>query len=89
MRLFRKKKPEIQESYYEIFGGVVIKKTDAGYEISWKTAHPMSVSVQSVPEIDSNVKTEREGEDIRITSWQCKLKIVSRDGEMKAFISEL
>ena len=89
MKLFRKKKPEIQESSYEIFGGAVIKKADTGYEISWKAGHPMSVTVQSMPEIDSNVKTELEGDVIRITSWQCKLKIVSKDGDMKAFISEL
>ena len=89
MKLFRKKKPEVQESSYEIFGGATIKETDTGYEIAWKTGHPMSVTVQSIPEIDTSVKTEREGDVVRITSFQCKLKIVSKDGDMKAFISEL
>ena len=89
MRLFGKKKPKVQESSYEIFGGATIKKTDAGYEITWKGFNPMSVTVSSMPQIDSNVKTEQEGDIIRITSSQCKLKIISKDGDMEAFISEL
>lgn len=89
MRLFGKKKPKTQESSFDMFGGATIKRTAAGYEIAWKGSNPMSVTVSSMPEIESNVNTERDGDTIRITSLECKLKIVTKDGDMKAFISEL
>jgi len=89
MKLFGKKKPEVQESSYEIFGGATIKKMEAGYEVTWKGAHPMSVRFASMPEIDGAVKTKTEGDAIRITSPQCKLKIVTQSGNTKASISEL
>jgi len=89
MRLFGKKKLQVQESSYEIFGGAIIKKVDDVYEISWKGSHPMTVQVSSQPIIDSNVKTKQEGEIIRITSPQCKLKITTENEKSEAFISEL
>jgi len=85
--LFGKKKPKRQESTYEIFGGATIKKTDDRYEISWKGSHPMSIMVSSMPEIDNNVETKREGDVLRILSLQCKIKIVNEDGDIKAFIT--
>ncbi len=87
MRLFGKKKPEVQESSYEIFGGATIKKMEDGYEIAWKGSHPMSVKFSSLPEIDSDIETEQKGDTIRITSQQCRLKIIIKNGDMKAFIS--
>lgn len=89
MKLFGKKKPKVQEMSYEIFGGATIKKLPGGYEIAWKGAHPMSLKVSSMPEIDVGVNTEREGDTIRITSGECKLKIVTENGDMKAFVSKL
>lgn len=89
MRLFRKKKPEVQESSYEIFGGATIKKIEDSYEMTWKGANPMSITFSVMPEIDSNVETVQEGDVIRITSQQCKLKIVTENGDMKASLSEL
>jgi len=72
-----------------MFGGATVKRTAAGYEIAWKGSNPMFVTVSSMPEIESNVNTERDGDTIRITSSECKLKLVTEDGAMKAFISEL
>jgi len=89
MKLFGKKKPEVQEMSYEIFGGATIKKAEDSYEVAWKGAHPMSIKFSSMPEVDSAVKSEQHGETIRITSHQCKLKIVTKNGDMKGFISEL
>jgi len=89
MKLFGKKKPEVQELSYEIFGGAKISKMEDSYEVAWKGAHPMSIKFASMPKIKSNVKTEREGDVIRITSQQCKLKVITENGEMKASISEL
>ena len=89
MRLFRKKKPKVQESSFDMFGGATIKRTGAGYEIAWKGSNPMSVTVSSMPEIESNVNTERDGDTVRITSLECKLKLVTEHGDMRAFISEL
>ncbi len=49
----------------------------------------MSLTVSSMPEIDSNLKMEQKGGIIRITSPQCKLRVTTKDGDMKASISEL
>jgi len=89
LRLFGKKKPKVQDSSFEMFGGATIRRSAAGYEIAWKGSNPMSVTVSSMPEIESNVNTQRDGDIIRITSLQCKLMLVTEDGGMKAFISEL
>jgi len=89
MKLFGKKKPAVQEVSYEIFGGATVRKTEGSYEIAWKGSHPMSVKFSFPPEIEEGVKTERRQDMIRITSQQCRLRIVTKDGDMKAFISEL
>jgi len=89
MKLFGKKKPEAQESIYEIFGGAAVRKSEGGYEVAWKGAHPMVVKFSSLPEIGEGVKIEEKGDTLIIISSQCKLRIVTRDGEMTASISVL
>jgi len=89
LKLFGKKKPQVEELSYEIFGGATIKKMEDGYEVAWKGSHPMSIKFSSLPEIDNDVKTEQDGQMIRITSHQCKLKVTTENGGMKASITEL
>lgn len=84
-----KRRKKVQESFYEVFGGATVTRIGDGYEIAWKSAHPMSIKVSSPPEIDDDIETKKEGETIRILSQECKLKIVIKDGEMKAFFSKL
>jgi hypothetical protein len=90
MPLFGKKKdPPVEQTSYEIFGGFTINKSQAGYEIKWKSPNPMSITVLPEPEIDTNVKANREGDAIQILSTECKLTITKKGGSMEAHISQL
>jgi len=90
MRLFgRKKKPEVQEIDYEIFGGFTIKKTESGYEITWRSPNITTLNVKSEPIIDDDVQTTREGDTIKVLTTECKLKLITKNGDMKAYISKI
>jgi hypothetical protein len=89
MPLFGKKKdnPSVEQTSYEIFGGFTINKNQAGYEIKWKSPNPMSITVLPEPAIDTNVKTNREGDVTQILSTECKLTITKKGGSMEAHVS--
>jgi hypothetical protein len=90
MPLFGKKKvPEVEQTSYEIFGGFTITKNQAGYELKWKNPNPTSITVLSEPKIDKNVKTEREGDLIKILTTECKLMISKKGGSIEAHVSQL
>ncbi|MBS7614935.1 hypothetical protein KEJ18_04310 [Candidatus Bathyarchaeota archaeon] len=90
MPLFGKKKePEVEQTSYEIFGGITITKNSAGYEIRWKNPIPSTITVSPKPQIDANIKTSQEGDMIRILSTECKLIITKRQGVTEAKISPL
>ena len=90
MPLFGKKKEsDVEQTSYEIFGGFTITKNQAGYEIRWKDPNPTSITVLPEPTIDENVKTNREGDIIKILSTECKLTITKKEGSMEARVSQL
>jgi len=91
MRLFgrKKKKSEVQELDYEIFGGFTIRKTPSGYEITWRSPNVTTLNVKSEPIIDDDVQTRREGDIINVLTTECKLKLITEDGDVKAYISKI
>jgi len=91
MRLFgrKKKEPEVQEIDYEIFGGFTIKKTSSGYEITWRSPNLTTLNVKSEPIIDDDVQTRREGDEIKVLTTACKLKLITKNGDTKAYISKI
>jgi len=91
MRLFgrKKKEPKVQEIDYEIFGGFTIKKIPSGYEITWRSPNITTLNVRSEPVIDDNVQIRREGDTIQVLTTECKLKIITEDGDTKAYISRI
>jgi len=92
MRLFgrkKKKEPEVQEIDYEIFGGFTIKKTSSGYELTWRSPNITTLNVKSKPIIDDDVQIRREGDVINVLTTECKLKLITEDGDMKAYISKI
>jgi len=91
MRLFggKKKEPKVQEMDYEIFGGFTIKKTPSGYEITWRSPNVTTLNVKSEPTIDDDVQTRREGDIIEVLTTECKLKLITKDGDTKAYISKI
>ena len=90
MPLFGKKKEsDVEQTSYEIFGGFMITKNQAGHEIRWKDPNPMSITVVPEPAIDENVKTNREGDVIKILSTECKLTITKKNGNVEARVSQL
>jgi len=90
MRLFGKKKDsEAKETIHEIFGGCAVRKNQAGYEITWRSPHITTVTVSSPPTIDDDVQTKRNGDETQVLSTDCKLKIVTREGDKEAHISRI
>ena len=91
MRLFgrKKKKAEPEVTEYEIFGGATVSKVVGGYEVTWRSPNLTTIRLTSKPHIDSDVSVSEEGDTIRILSNECKLKIMSKDGETEAYISKL
>ena len=91
MRLFgrKKKEPAIQEFSYEIFGGFTIRKVPDGYEIVWRSPNLTTLNVNSEPAIDEDVEIKREGDTIQVLTTECKLRVIRKDGETKAYISKL
>ena len=89
MRLFgkKKKKPQVQEHSYEIFGGFTITKTDRGYEITWRSPNLTTITVDSEPVIEENVQTKREGNQIQVLSPECRLKIITKEETTEAHIA--
>jgi len=91
MRLFgKKKKPQVQEVTYEIFGGFTITKTPTGYEVKWRSPNLTTITVNSPPVIDEDVQTKREGDIIHVLSTECKLKLTTKEeGKTEAHISKI
>ncbi|RJS82971.1 hypothetical protein CW706_06515 [Candidatus Bathyarchaeota archaeon] len=91
MKLFgrKKKESEIQEFSYEIFGGFIINKTSTGYEIVWRSPNLTTLNVDSEPVIDEEVKIKREKDTIQVLTTECKLRVVKKSGETKAYISKI
>lgn len=90
VKLFGKKKtPEVQENTYDIFGGFTVTKKLAGYEITWRSPNLTTITVYSPPVIDEDVQVEREGENTRILSMSCKLKLTTKEGNTEARISKI
>jgi len=90
MRLFgRKKKPKVQKSDYDIFGGATITKVEGGYEVTWRSPNLTSIRLTSMPKIDEDVSVKREGDNIQVLSPECRLTIISKDGETEAHLSTI
>ena len=91
MRLFgrKKKESEVQETDYEIFGGFTIKKTPSGYEITWRSPNITTLNVSSEPIIDEEVQISREGDTIKVLTTECKLKLITKNGDAKVYISKI
>ena len=91
MRLFgrKKKESEVQETSYEIFGGFTIKKISSGYEFTWRTPNITTLIVKSEPIIDDDVQIRREGDTIQVLTTECKLKLITKDGDTRAYISRI
>ena len=91
MRLFgrKKKEPKVQEISYEIFGGFTIKKISGGYEITWRSPNVTTLNVRSEPVIDDDVQIRREGDEIQVLTTECKLKLITENGNTKAYISKI
>jgi hypothetical protein len=91
MRLFgrKKKEPKVQETTYEIFGGFTIKKTPSGYEITWRSPNITTLSVTSEPVIAEDVQIRREGDEIRVLTTECKLKLIKENGSTRVHISKI
>lgn len=96
MRLFGKKKEqkleESESTYeYEIFGGfTIIKKLGGDYEISWKSPNVTTIRVSSMPVISGDVQVKQEGDEIKVLTTECKLKVVmNKEGRTEAYISKI
>jgi len=93
MRLFRRKKEkkssEPQETTIEVYGGATVRKLEHGYEMTWRSPNLTSIRLTSPPVIEEGIQVTYEGENMRIDSPQFKLKIVTGEGQVKAFISKI
>ncbi|RLI37403.1 hypothetical protein DRO55_01415 [Candidatus Bathyarchaeota archaeon] len=91
MRLFRRKKKgsEPQETTIEVYGGAIVTKLERGYEMTWRSPNLTSIRLTSPPVIEEGIQVTHEGENMRIDSPQFKLKIVTGEGQVKAFISKI
>jgi len=91
MRLFGRKKKgsKVQETSYEIFGGFTIKKIPSGYEFTWRSPNITTLIVNSEPIIDDDVQIRREGDTIQVLTTECKLKLITKDGDTRAYISRI
>ena len=93
MRLFGRRKKEkgseLQEMTIEVYGGATITKLEHGYEMTWRSPNLTSIRLTSPPTIEEGIQVTYEGENMRIDSSQFKLKIVTGDGQVKAFISKI
>jgi len=91
MRLFgrKKKEPKVQEVSYEIFGGFTIKKIPSGYELTWRSPNVTTLRVSSEPVIDDDVQIKREDDTIQVLTTECRLKLITKDGETEAHISKI
>lgn len=89
MRLFGRKKPKVQKSDYDIFGGATITKVEGGYEVTWRSPNLTSIRLTSMPKIDEDVSVKREGDNIQVLSPECRLTIISKDGETEAHLSTI
>jgi hypothetical protein len=87
MRLFGKKQaPQAEATTYEIFGGLTVTENSAGYEIKWRSPNLTSIIVPSKPSIDSDVEIERNGNQIKVISTECKLKLTTTKEAIEAHI---
>jgi len=90
MRLFgRKKKSDVKKSDYDIFGGATVTRVEGGYEVTWRSPNLTSVRLASMPKLDEGLSVKREGDTIHILSPECKLTIISKNGETEAYISKM
>ena len=90
MPLFGKKKEsDVEQTSYEVFGGLTITKNQSGYEIRWKNPNPTSITVLPEPVIDANVKTSKDGDLLQILTTECKLIITKKGGSTEARVSHL
>ena len=88
MRLFGKsQKNKINKSIYEIVGGAIIRRINSGYEISWKSPQPASITTLSRPVIENSVNFEEKNSIIYITSTMCKLTITTSENDVEAKIT--
>ena len=85
----KKKKEEVQEAYYEIFGGATITKIGGQYEIRWKSPMITTIMVSSPPQINEDILSNQQGNVTKIETQECKLKIVTKDGDKRAFFSKM
>lgn len=90
MKIFgRKKETKTEETVYEIFGGFTITKVPSGYEITWRSPNITTINVHKMPIISKEVQVKQEGDVIRILTTECKLKLITKDGEIEACISKI
>jgi hypothetical protein len=91
MRLFgrKKKEPKVQEATYEVFGGFTIKKTSSGYEITWRSPNITTLNVTYEPEIAEDVQIKREGDEIKVLTTECKLRVITENGSTRVQISKI
>jgi hypothetical protein len=87
MKLFGKKQtPQAKATTYEIYGGLTITENPAGYEIKWRSPNLTSIIVPLKPSIDSDVEIERNGNQIKVISTECKLKLITIKETIEAHI---
>ncbi|MCX8171096.1 MAG: hypothetical protein N3E47_03865 [Candidatus Bathyarchaeota archaeon] len=92
MKIFGRKKdkePKAEEATYEIFGGLTIKRDPSGYEIMWRSPNVTTIKVHSMPVISQEVQFKQEGDVTHILTTECKLKLVTKEGKMEAYISKI
>jgi hypothetical protein len=91
MKLVGKKKaaPQAHTDSYDVYGGITVTKNDAGYEIKWRSPNLTSIIVPSEPLIDSDVEIEENGNQIKVTLTECKLKLTTKEGTIKARITTM
>ncbi|MEM1507406.1 MAG: hypothetical protein QXU02_02635 [Candidatus Bathyarchaeia archaeon] len=92
MKIFgrkRDKEPRAEEVTYEIFGGCTIKKDLDGYEITWRSPNITTIKVHSMPVISPEVQFKQEGDVTRILTTECKLKLVTKEGKIEAYIMKI
>ena len=90
MKLFGKKKtPQAQATTYDVYGGITVTENPAGYEIRWRSPNLTSIIVPSEPSIDSDLEIERNGNQIKVISTECKLKLTTTEGTIEAHIIKM
>jgi len=64
-------------------------KRSSGYELTWRSPNVTTLRVSSEPVIDDDVQIKREDDTIQVLTTECRLKLITKDGETEAHISKI